>query len=225
MVTQKTESCTCVDCKCDPCECKGGSCCGVSKKSCSSSWCNWGAALRIAIAVGLILAAFALGLSLGSHNKWDRDDDRDGYSRRGSMMQDRMDKNIDPMVEHCKTMTEMIGCEKYQTRTTNNTMNMSENMMSMSMADMNQMMSGKTGDALDRAFLEGMIPHHQGAVDMAKMMARSKHPELVKFAGDIIAGQSKEIEQMQKWMQEWGYISTGATSSGTMINMTGMMMR
>ena len=126
------------------------------------------------------------------------------------------------MAEHCKKMPEMMGCDKYNTTITPN---MPHDMMSMSMDDMSQMMAGKTGDELDRAFLEGMIPHNQGAVDMAKMMAGSKHPELVKFAGDIIAGQSREIEQMQKWMQEWGYTSTGATSSGTMMNMTGMMMR
>ena len=225
MTTNKTASCACVDCKCDPCECKNGAC--STSKTCSSTWCNWGAALRIAIAVGLILAAFAVGLSLGSDNKradskrgWTSDSD--GSSRRGAMMQDRMERNIDPMIEHCKTMPEMMGCEKYVTTATPN---MPHDMMSMSMDDMSQMMAGKTGDELDRAFLEGMIPHHQGAVDMAKMMAGSKHPELVKFAGDIIAGQSREIEQMQKWMQEWGYTSTGATSSGTMMNMTGMMMR
>ena len=127
---------------------------------------------------------------------------------------------MDPMVEHCKTMPEMMGCAKYNTTTTPNA---SHDMMSMSMADMSTMMAGKTGDALDRAFLEGMIPHHQGAVDMAKMMAGSKHPELVKFANDIIAGQSKEIEQMKKWMQEWGYTSTGATNSGNTMSGAHMM--
>jgi uncharacterized protein (DUF305 family) len=45
-------------------------------------------------------------------------------------------------------------------------MNMSSMMdmsdpMSMSMRDMGMMLEGQTGDALDRAFLEGMIPHHQ----------------------------------------------------------------
>lgn len=126
------------------------------------------------------------------------------------------------MREHCKTMPAMMGCEQYLTGTS--MMDMASP-MSMSMADMSMMMVGKTGDTLDRAFLEGMIPHHQGAVDMAKMMSGSQHPELVQFAADIIAGQSKEIKQMQKWMQEWGYTSTGATSSGTMMNMTGMMIR
>ncbi len=208
MVTKKSESCTCVDCQCDPCECKNGACCAKSV-TCSSSWCNWGAALRIAIAVGLILAAFATGLSLGSHGGWDRD----GYSRRGGMMEWQMERKSDKMAEHCQMMPTMAGCEKYNTSTIH-TMDMSDP-MSMSMADMSQMMVGKTGDTLDRAFLEGMIPHHQGAVDMAKMMAGSKHPELVKFAGDIIAGQSKEIEQMQKWMKDWGYTSTGVTQTGS----------
>jgi hypothetical protein len=84
MVTSKTESCTCVECQCDPCECQGGGCCGKST-DCRSSWCNWGAALRIGIAVGLVVAAFVAGLCLGG-NKWDRDGGRGGYSRDGKMM-------------------------------------------------------------------------------------------------------------------------------------------
>ncbi len=95
--------------------------------------------------------------------------------------------------------------------------------MSMSMADMSKMMAGKTGDALDRAFLEGMIPHHQGAVDMAKMLAGSRRPELVRFGADIIANQQKEIDQMKGWMKDWGYTTTGTMSSGnTMSGMMGM---
>ncbi len=206
MVTSKTESCTCVDCKCDPCECKGGTCCGKSA-TCSSSWCNWGAALRIAIAVGLIVSAFAAGLSLGSHSGWDRD----GYSRRGGMMRDAMGSKIDPMVAHCQMMSEMAGCETHKTTTTPN---ISHDMMSMSMSDMGAMLVGKTGDALDRAFLEGMIPHHQGAVEMAQYLTGAKHPELRQMGLDIIAAQTKEIEQMRAWQVTWGYTATGTTSTG-----------
>lgn len=100
--------------------------------------------------------------------------------------------------------------------------------MNMSMADMSQMLAGKTGDALDRAFLEGMIPHHQGAVDMAKYLSGAKHPELRKMGEDIIKAQTAEIEQMKKWMTEWGYTSTGTTTqTGTMMHMMpdGTMMR
>jgi uncharacterized protein (DUF305 family) len=128
------------------------------------------------------------------------------------------------MPEHCQIMPDMAGCEKYQTQATQptHTMNMADP-MSMSMADMSQMLAGKTGDALDKAFLEGMIPHHQGAVDMAKMLAGSKHPELVKFGADIIATQQKEIDQMNAWMKEWGYTQTGGTNSGNMMSGTHMM--
>jgi uncharacterized protein (DUF305 family) len=125
------------------------------------------------------------------------------------------------MAAHCQMMPEMAGCEKYQTQATQ-VADMSHDPMQMSMADMSKMLAGKTGDALDRAFLEGMIPHHQGAVDMAKMLAGSKHPELVKFGADIIAAQQKEIDQMNTWMKAWGYTATGVTQTGT--TGTGMMM-
>ena len=48
-----------------------------------------------------------------------------------------------------------------------------------------------------------MIPHHQGAVDMAKFLTGAQHPELQKMGQDIITAQNKEIEQMKKWQKEW----------------------
>ena len=83
--------------------------------------------------------------------------------------------------------------------------------MDMSMRDMGMMLEGKTGDALNKAFLEGMIPHHEGAVAMAKYLAASNKPELIKLGGDIIVAQTKEIEQMKQWMNEWGYTNSGTT--------------
>lgn len=71
------------------------------------------------------------------------------------------------------------------------------------MHDMNASLRGKTGDELDKTFLAEMIVHHQGAVDMAKMILNSKHPELVKLGNDIITAQEKEIEMMKQWQIEW----------------------
>lgn len=77
---------------------------------------------------------------------------------------------------------------------------------SMTMDDMVDMLKGKTGDAFDKAFLEGMIPHHQGAVDMANAVLRdAKHEELKQLARDIIASQQKEIDMMKQWQKDWGY--------------------
>jgi uncharacterized protein (DUF305 family) len=78
--------------------------------------------------------------------------------------------------------------------------------MSMSMTDMSEMLEGKTGDAFDKAFIEGMIPHHQGAIDMAELALQSAgHQEIKDLAKAIVAAQQQEIEQMQQWQQEWGY--------------------
>lgn len=61
-----------------------------------------------------------------------------------------------------------------------------------------------TGDT-DRDFVAGMIPHHEGAVDMARIELRDGHdPALKKLARDIIAAQDKEIAFMKRWQAERG---------------------
>lgn len=64
----------------------------------------------------------------------------------------------------------------------------------------NMMAVKPTGDA-DVDFVQGMIPHHQGAVDMAKiLLEKGKDPELKKMAKDIIVAQEKEIAFMKGWL-------------------------
>jgi uncharacterized protein (DUF305 family) len=61
-----------------------------------------------------------------------------------------------------------------------------------------------TGDA-DVDFVKGMIPHHQGAVEMAKIVLKhGKDPELKKLASEIVAAQDKEIAFMQTWLKSKG---------------------
>ena len=53
----------------------------------------------------------------------------------------------------------------------------------------------------DVDFVKGMIPHHQGAVDMARIvLEHGKDPALKKLARDIIKAQDKEIAFMQRWL-------------------------
>ncbi len=60
------------------------------------------------------------------------------------------------------------------------------------------------GDFADRMFLEGMIPHHQRAIDMSNdALANAQHPELKGLAKDIIAVQSAEITEMQGYLTAW----------------------
>ena len=56
-----------------------------------------------------------------------------------------------------------------------------------------------TGDA-DRDFVGMMLPHHQGAVDMAHYeLAHGKDPAMLKLARAIVAAQDKEIAMMKAW--------------------------
>ena len=71
------------------------------------------------------------------------------------------------------------------------------------------MMNGMDHSAMmvksEREFLEGMIPHHQEAVDTAKeVIARGgSTPEIKKLAEDIVVAQEKEIVTMKDWYQSW----------------------
>lgn len=69
------------------------------------------------------------------------------------------------------------------------------------MAKMNEAMSAApmTGNP-DRDFVSMMVPHHQGAIDMAQVELRyGKDPILRRMAEDIVAAQQKEIAEMRRW--------------------------
>lgn len=61
-----------------------------------------------------------------------------------------------------------------------------------------------TGDA-DVDFVKGMIPHHQAAIEMAKILLQyGKDPENKKLAEDIIKAQEGEIASMTAWLKAKG---------------------
>lgn len=80
------------------------------------------------------------------------------------------------------------------------------------MGGMNHMMSMMVSS--ERKFIEGMIPHHQEAVDTAKeVIARGgSTPEIKQLVENIVVAQEKEIAEMKQWYQGWygePYTDTG----------------
>lgn len=68
----------------------------------------------------------------------------------------------------------------------------------------------------DVTFAQGMIPHHQQAIEMSDMLLAKPgiDPRVVSLATQIKADQGPEIEQLQGWLADWG-VSTTTTSRGS----------
>lgn len=117
-----------------------------------------------------------------------------GWAWRGDRDDFRRDQQI-PQNMHQMSNGQMMR----------NGMMMQSNSMQGMMMDMTAGMQGKSGKDLEKAFLQEMVPHHQGAIDMAKMLlASTSTPEnLRNFAQQIVDAQSKEITQMNEWLKSY----------------------
>jgi uncharacterized protein (DUF305 family) len=77
-------------------------------------------------------------------------------------------------------------------------------------------------DNIDKNFIEQMIPHHESAIEMAKLaQQKASRPEIKTLAGDIIASQSDEIIRMRYWYERWYGIEV--PKQDTANKMTSMM--
>jgi uncharacterized protein (DUF305 family) len=74
-------------------------------------------------------------------------------------------------------------------------------MMSNMRTDLTALSNAKN---FDQAFIEEMIPHHQMAVMMSQhLLSNAVYPEMKQLAQAIIQAQTKEINEMQSWYQQW----------------------
>jgi uncharacterized protein (DUF305 family) len=87
--------------------------------------------------------------------------------------------------------------------------------------------SGKAAGnkADDVAFAQGMVPHHQQALDMAKLVpSRSTNAKVLDLAKRIEGAQDPEIKKMNGWLEQWGAsTSMPGMDHGSMPGMSGMM--
>lgn len=90
---------------------------------------------------------------------------------------------------------------------------MNHNEMPMNTADhnMSQMQHGEmksdagaASQPYDLQFIDTMTHHHEGAIQMSKMiLGKTQNEELKRFAQKIIDDQQREIAQMKEWRENW----------------------
>lgn len=63
---------------------------------------------------------------------------------------------------------------------------------------------GKADENYDAKFIDAMIEHHEGAIEMAEdAKMKSERTEVLNLAEEIINTQSTEIKMMMQWKEEW----------------------
>jgi uncharacterized protein (DUF305 family) len=92
-----------------------------------------------------------------------------------------------------------LGCASKVSNTSANHSAMDHNGM-----DHSKMDHGAASAPYDLQFLDTMVAHHQGAVDMAgPCTSRAQHAEIKTLCADIISSQQKEIADMKAWRDKW----------------------
>ncbi len=86
---------------------------------------------------------------------------------------------------------------------------------------------GRMMSNIDQHFIEEMIPHHDGAIAMAELaLERSKRPEMITLAKNIIEAQKRENAQMRAWYEDWfDGEPSGTSGMGGMMDHGGMGMQ
>jgi uncharacterized protein (DUF305 family) len=82
----------------------------------------------------------------------------------------------------------------------------------------------ENGEYSDERFIDAMVPHHQGAIDMAEVaLENAEHPELLQLAENVISTQQGEIEQLRSIKeQEFGTSEVPTQMSPEEMEMMGM---
>jgi len=98
--------------------------------------------------------------------------------------------------------------------------------MGMGSKGMAKQMVMENGKYSDRAFIDAMVPHHQGAIAMAEVaLKNAEHEEIIQLSRSIISSQQAEIEELKSIKQEeFGTSNVPMEMSQEQIRGMGMMM-
>ena len=98
--------------------------------------------------------------------------------------------------------------------------------MGMGSGGMAREMVMEDGKYSDKAFIDAMVPHHQGAVEMAQVaLENAEHEEIIELSRNIISSQQAEIEELKAIKQEeFGTSQVPMEMSQQQMRGMGMMM-
>jgi uncharacterized protein (DUF305 family) len=109
----------------------------------------------------------------------------------------QMAMSTEGLPEECRTAVQAGG--QMQTMQGMDMSGMHQGMM----ANMNEAQKGYMIKDSDVAFVCGMIPHHQGAIDMARVVLKTgDNAEARKMAETVIKAQEQEIAEMKDWLKK-----------------------
>ena len=155
----------------------------------------------LVVAIGLVLASCGAGGGSASPSEGNNpQDDGQGATRNGdhSMDHGNGSKGQHPGMDHGR-----MGGEEMARR----------------------MLENEEGNCSDRRFIDMMVPHHEGAVEMAEVaLENSGREEILDLSRDIVRTQEAEIEELKDIKQEeFGTAEIPTGMSGGDMEMMGMM--
>ena len=98
--------------------------------------------------------------------------------------------------------------------------------MGMGSKGMARQMVMENGKYSDKAFIDAMIPHHQGAIEMAQVaLKNAEHKEIKQLSRNIVSTQQAEIEELKAIKKEkFGTSQVPMEMSPQQMRSMGMMM-
>jgi uncharacterized protein (DUF305 family) len=102
---------------------------------------------------------------------------------------------------------------------------MNHGSMDMGSNGMARQMVMENGKYSDKAFIDAMVPHHQGAIEMAReALKNAEHAEIKELSRNIISSQQAEIEELKAIKEEFGTSNVPMEMSPEQMRSMGMMM-